>query len=120
MQFVYDNEPATAEVRHIAFLSQHDGETFRRRDQKGRAVLSEFGAIRLRRVTRAQMDLQFLFQAHSHDRRAQIFLDVVGQGPQGRNVNALHSIGRFSAVQLPQQVVKHAEEAGQCFSAACW
>ncbi len=58
------------------------------------------------------MNAQFLFQTHAGDWRLQIFLDVVGEGAQRRNIDTAHSRFQRTCFEFANQRVEHPEESG--------
>ena len=63
------------------------------------------------------MNANILIQAHSHNRRPQIFFDVVGEGAQRRDVNTADAGWQLAAFDLTKQGIENTKKAGQGFSA---
>jgi hypothetical protein len=118
MQFINDDESAMLQMRYISLLREHNREAFRRGYEEGRTIFAKICAIRRGGVASTRMDSEFLIQVHASDGSAEIFLDIVGQGAQGRDVEALHAIDRLPAVDLAKEKVEHAKKTRQCFAAS--
>ena len=82
MQLIDNDELTIAEMLCVTFLCQHHGKTFRRGDEKFRAVFPEFFSIGRTCVSGSEMDAPFFFHRHAGDRAAQIFFNVVGERAQ--------------------------------------
>ena len=80
MQFVNDHELSRCQVSGISFLSEKNGETLWRGDEELGWMLAKFQSLIRGRVAGAEVNANILIQAHPHDWRPQIFLDVVGEG----------------------------------------
>ena len=66
------------------------------------------------------MNAQFFFQTHPGDWAPQIFLDVIGEGAQGRNVNTAHARVQHVGFKISQERIKNTKKAGKRFPASGW
>ena len=80
-----DDAPARALEQLLRLAGQHQVERLRRRDQDVGRVAQHLLALALRRVARANRDLQV--RSDAAQRHAQVAVDVVGERLQRRDVD---------------------------------
>src|SRR2546423_8334120 len=66
------------------------------------------------------MNAQFLFQTHPGNWSPQIFLDVVGEGAERRNVDAAHARFQFIRFKFSEERIKNTKNPCQRFPASGW
>ena len=83
-------------------------------------LLTKFCAFACGGIASAQMNAQFVFQTHPGDWSPQIFLDVVGEGAERRNVDTAHA--RFQSIRFKfaEKRIKNTKKPGQRFPASGW
>jgi len=75
-------------------------------------MLAKFDSLARGRVARPEMNANILVQAHSDDRRPQIFLDVVGEGAQRRNVNTADTGWQLAGLDLTKKGIENTKKTG--------
>src|SRR2546423_11757561 len=66
------------------------------------------------------MNAQLVFQPHPGDWSPQIFLDVVGEGAERRNIDTAHARFQFIRFKFSEERIKNTKKSGQRFSAPGW
>jgi len=95
--------------RRMARLSGGGNEQVRR-------LASLLLTLRRRRIAGAQTDRDDVVEMQPAEGLTQIFLDVVAECAQGRNVDAAYSVGAESAgCMVPGQAIDHPEKARESF-----
>ena len=106
---VFEEAAAVADgfVDHDGTFWQHGGnrrrETFRCRDQEMRRSLPKPDPLRRGCIARPQMNAEFFLESHPRDRRAKVFVDVIGESAQGRDINAMDRRPQRAGFQFPQE-----------------
>src|SRR5437588_9260696 len=66
------------------------------------------------------MNTQFVVQAHPGDWSPQIFLDVVGEGTERRNIDTAYGRFQFIRFKFSEERIKNTKKASQRFAASGW
>ena len=114
VQLVHDDEPAGGQRRVVSRLAEQDREALRCGQEQVRRTAADARALRGRGVTGAQSYADPGFQTHFAQRSGEVFLDVVCQRAQRRNINGMDAPRRRYVAYKP---VDDAEEAGKRLAA---
>ena len=99
MNFIDNQPPHLRKMRQPFFLAQEHAETFRRRQQNMRRLERLARPLMWARIAGAQRDANRRFAGAEQftERHCQVLFQIVTEGAQRRNVDALNGIAQNSA-----------------------